>query len=358
MATVKPSTQNFRPKKSQEKNGARIIKAAGASLLILVILGSIIYSMPQIFAIHIQNKQKAPSHLTRFPVTVDPVRKIIVENEDVNAFLDGPNSPLQASVSNLASTIETITRWIATAINEAPWYQGISAVDGHFVHITAGMRKEQVAAEFAKVLKWNKADKLAFLTPMDTSTLPILPLTEGSFVSDIYFVGSESSPEDVQKMMNKRFHDEVLSRYDESVSKIVPLDQALIIASLIERETIGHVDKRLISGIIWNRIFAGMKLQVDATLQYAKANNSPGGSWWPKVVPADKYQKSPYNTYQHKGLPPAPIANPSVAAILAALNPIETPCLYYFNDTKGEFHCSKTYNEHVALLKQIYGKGK
>ncbi len=97
-----------------------------------------------------------------------------------------------------------------------------------------------------------------------------------------------------------------------------------------------------------------MNLQVDATLQYAKANTKDTNEWWPDVVPKDKYIKSPYNTYLHKGLPPTPIANPSVGAILAALNPIETPCLYYFNDKKGEFHCSKTYKEHVALIRKYY----
>ena len=87
----------------------------------------------------------------------------------------------------------------------------------------------------------------------------------------------------------------------------------------------------------------------------AKANKTAGGNWWPNVLPADKYIKSPYNTYMYKGLPPSPIANPSVAAILAALNPVKTDCLYYFNDREGNFHCSSTYAEHVKLLKKYYG---
>ena len=111
---------------------------------------------------------------------------------------------------------------------------------------------------------------------------------------------------------------------------------------------------RLISGIMWNRLFADMNLQIDATLQYAKASNRATNNWWPKVAPVDKYIKSAYNTYTYKGLPPAPIANPSVAAILAALNPVNTPCLYYFNDKAGDFHCSESYAEHVKLLKKYY----
>jgi UPF0755 protein len=60
----------------------------------------------------------------------------------------------------------------------------------------------------------------------------------------------------------------------------------------------------------------------------------------------------------NKGLPPTPIANPSVAAVLAALNPTKTDCLFYFHDRKGDFHCSETYEGHVAALKKYYGQGR
>ena len=115
---------------------------------------------------------------------------------------------------------------------------------------------------------------------------------------------------------------------------------------------------RAISGIIWNRLVANMNLQIDATLQYAKANSTATKSWWPKVTPADLSRKSPYNTYVHSGLPPTPIANPSVAAVLAALNPLNTSCMFYFHDNAGRFHCSDTYTEHVTLLKKYFGQGK
>ncbi|MFA6414815.1 MAG: endolytic transglycosylase MltG, partial [Candidatus Paceibacterota bacterium] len=108
----------------------------------------------------------------------------------------------------------------------------------------------------------------------------------------------------------------------------------------------------------WNRLFINMNLQIDATLQYVKADASAAQGWWPKVVPADRFRKSAYNTYLHPGLPPTPIASPSVAAILAALNPRETSCLFYFHDANRQFHCTDTYAEHVALLKKYYGRGK
>jgi hypothetical protein len=158
------------------------------------------------------------------------------------------------------------------------------------------------------------------------------------------------TPREAQSAVNARFKSDVLSHYGAAVSRRVPLDDALTIASLIERETLNGNGMRLVSGIIWNRLFSGMNLQIDATVQYAKANEKSVSRWWPNVLPRDIYRRSPYNTYQNPGLPPTPIASPSVAAILAALNPIKTSCLFYFNDEAGTILCSDTYDEHVARV--------
>jgi UPF0755 protein len=101
-----------------------------------------------------------------------------------------------------------------------------------------------------------------------------------------------------------------------------------------------------------------MPLQLDATLQYAKAGASGEKNWWPVPKPADKFIKSPYNTYANEGLPPGPIANPSAAAVLAALNPHPTDCIFYFHDRNEGYHCSLTYEEHVRKLKIHYGRGR
>ncbi|MBU1754819.1 endolytic transglycosylase MltG, partial [Patescibacteria group bacterium] len=74
--------------------------------------------------------------------------------------------------------------------------------------------------------------------------------------------------------------------------------------------------------------------------------------WWPIPKSEDKYLDSPFNTYQYKGLPPHPIANPGLASIAAALNPTATSCLYYLHDGKGQIHCSKTYSEHLANIRR------
>ncbi|MEK7114181.1 MAG: endolytic transglycosylase MltG, partial [Patescibacteria group bacterium] len=185
-----------------------------------------------------------------------------------------------------------------------------------------------------------------------------LPLLEGSFSPGIYLLAEDTTPREAQALVNELFTEDILSHYGPETANVVPLEQALTIASLIEREAGGPDDMRLISGIIWNRLFINMRLQIDATLQYAKANGVAGVGWWPKPVPADRFRKSPYNTYLYSGLPPTPIANPSVASVLAALNPRNTSCLFYFHDAAKQFHCTDTYAEHVALLKKYFGRGK
>lgn len=323
--------------------------------VLLVASAGAILALPSLFAFTVEHEPAPFTNSGPFPVTVDPARKTIIEDERVNAFLESPSSPLQAAAGGTGNTLWKIFEWIAKAISDAPWYQGLAAADGRFVTISAGMRKEQVASAFAKALSWNAAQKKEFLTAAATSPLPLF---EGSFAPGTYVVSSGATPKQAQELVNTRFTQLILSHYSTTTAEKVPLDQALIIASLIQRETIGTADMRLVSGVIWNRIFAGMNLQIDSTLQYAKANTPATKSWWPKVIPADTRRKSPYNTYLNPGLPPAPIANPSVAAVVAALNPLKTSCMFYFNDDEGNILCTDTYEDHVALLKKYYGRGK
>jgi UPF0755 protein len=158
-------------------------------------------------------------------------------------------------------------------------------------------------------------------------------------------------PETVSKIMFNAFDREVGKIKKPKTTKVVSEETALKIASIIQREAGGKSDMRLISGIVWNRIFAGMKLQIDATLQYAKGTED---AWWPQVKSEDKYIESPYNTYKYASLPPAPIANPGIAAIEAAYNPQKTSCMYYLHDKKGKIHCAVTYKEHLKNIDRYY----
>lgn len=285
-----------------------------------------------------------------FPVGVDVVAMQINENPLVDTYV---KSYLSVDVDHSRKGRFLARLW--GEIAKLGWYQNLASSVSRILVVYPGERHEEVVDNFGDILKWNDEERKEF-TLLVTDMLPAL--TEGKFYPGRYVVEVDASPARVAEVLNSRFTEEVLSRYDVTVAKEVPLKDALTIASLLEREAYDFTDMRIISGIIWNRLFIDMPLQLDATLQYARGAEAGGSLWWPKVVPDDKYIDSPFNTYEIAGLPPAPIANPSVEAVVAALNPKETECYFYFHDADGNFYCTVTYEEHVAKLKEIYGQGK
>jgi len=282
----------------------------------------------------------------QFPVGVDPKNKTITENPIVDAYFEN-------HISTRSSTMSLHTSWFGKLMGKlalSNLYQNLASLSSRVLVIQSGERKEQVAQNFKKILGWDKGQQAIFLDLINKASPEI---GEGKFFPGTYTVPIGASPETVATLISDRFNAEVLARYGATVEAVVPLSDTLTIASLLEREAYDFDDMRLISGIIWNRLFIGMNLQIDATLQYAKGSKS-SETWWPRVNPSDKYIASVYNTYKNRGLPPAPIANPSLDAILATLNPKQTDCMYYFHDRNANFHCSETYEQHVALIKQYY----
>jgi len=106
----------------------------------------------------------------------------------------------------------------------------------------------------------------------------------------------------------------------------------VILASIIEREARNTKDRRLISGVLWNRLKLGMALQVDATFLYTLGK----GTF--QLTLQDLASDSPYNTYKNKGLPPTPIGSPSYDSLLAAVLPTKSKYLYFLADHTGVTH--------------------
>lgn len=285
-----------------------------------------------------------------FPVGVNPSGKTIVEHADVDTYFERHFSSKPAQHEGRISFIDRMIAKLA----RSEWYQNLASPMSRVLVILPGERKEEVVDNFGDILRWNTTERKTFASHIETDP-PIL--SEGKFFPGKYIVHKDATPADVSGRVIDRFTTEVLGRYTDSVEAVVPLEDALIIASLLEREAYDFADMRNVAGVIWNRLFIDMNLQIDATLQYAKGTVSRY-AWWPRVYPKDKFIDSPFNTYEHGGLPPAPIGNPSVEAILATLNPARTDCMYYFHDANAVFHCAETYEEHVTLLKQYYGRGR
>jgi len=312
-----------------------------------------LFSLPSVLRHDLEDESLA-GNARSFPVSVYPDEKTIVTDPEIEQLLSVAPTTLGAAVSYA----ELAYQWLAVRISETPVYQqiaGTAGINNLFVTVHAGQRAEEVAAAFGAKLGWTSAQRAAFLKAVRANN-PTLP--DGQFVPGTYFVGV-TDPAEVAEITNERFEAEILSRYSTTTAAQVPLEDAIIIASLIEREAGGWHDMRQISGVIWNRLFRNMNLQIDATMQYSKATLAGGkGGWWPTPKPEDKNIRHAYNTYRGPGLPPGPIANPSIAAVVAALNPKKTDCIFYFHDKYGRFHCSPTYEGHVTLLRKHYGQGR
>ncbi len=221
------------------------------------------------------------------------------------------------------------------------FYVDLANPSMRIVRIEEGLRKEEVAQVLENKLDWSEKDKRDFINSSNV---------EGHFFPKTYLIYKDADPAVVGATMTDEFSAQ-LSKVKKPKLKMVNEDTAIKIASIIQREAGGKNDMALISGIIWNRIFNGMKLQIDATLQYAKGSEEDG--WWGEVSPEDKKIKSSYNTYLHEGLPPSAIANPGIEAIYAAYNPQKTSCLYYLHDKNRKIHCAATYEQHKKNI-EVY----
>ncbi len=174
---------------------------------------------------------------------------------------------------------------------------------------------------------------------------------EGYLFPDTYEIErGESVKQIIIKIINN-FEKKVMvplqSEFDE---KQIALSEVLTLASILEKEVQTFEDKKIVAGILWNRLMDGWKLQVDATLNYLTGKDSLS------LTKEDLEIDSPYNTYKYFGLPFGPICNPGLESIEAVLDYQETDYWYYLTTADGETIFSKTLDEHnankVKYLKQ------
>ena len=209
-----------------------------------------------------------------------------------------------------------------------------------WVTVPEGLRAEEIADIFEKNLPSYKP-----------SWRPVLDANEGYLFPDTYLIPRDADVNMIVSMMKNTFNKRV---QDAGISvSAFDLRQAVIIASIIEKEAKFAEDFPIVSSVIHNRLDLGMKLDVDPSVAYALGYQNGTKSWWKKELTFDDLKiNSPYNTYQNAGLPPTPISNPGIVAIQAALNPAKTDYLYYISDKQGHIHGAKTIEGHNANIKK------
>lgn len=202
------------------------------------------------------------------------------------------------------------------------------------------------ATEIAEILQTK-------IPTYNSSWINILVSNEGHLFPDTYLIPKDADIEMIVGQMRGNF-DRKYSGINVSNSRLTK-SQIVILASLIEREAIEDTEKPIIAGILLNRLNSGIALQVDATIQYAKGQNTISKKWWePVIVEEYKSVVSDYNTYLFAGLPPGPISNPGLEALRAGANPADTDYLYYLHDKNRQIRYAKTLREHNENIEK-YG---
>lgn len=175
---------------------------------------------------------------------------------------------------------------------------------------------------------------------------------EGYLFPDTYLVPKDSTIEQVLLIFRSNFDTKYASIKNTDKSDFTK-DEIITIASLVEREARHAEDRPLVASVILNRLSIGMKLDIDATVQYVLGFQENEKDWWKEALTFDDLDiKSPYNTYLNAGLPPTPIANPGLAAMSAVVTPAETDYLYYISDKEGVNHYAETLAEHNVNIEK------
>jgi UPF0755 protein len=176
---------------------------------------------------------------------------------------------------------------------------------------------------------------------------------EGSILPDSYAFEKNESRIDVVKRMQAAMTQAIGELWPKkSADSVVKTpEEAIILASIVEKETSLKTELRMVAGVYSNRLKKGMMLQADPTIIYPLTKGKPLGR---RIRQSEIAAVNDYNTYSMVGLPKGPIANPSRAAIEAVLNPEKTEALFFVADGKGGHVFANTLEEHNANVEKWY----
>lgn len=178
---------------------------------------------------------------------------------------------------------------------------------------------------------------------------------EGDIIAGEYIVARKANEKAIMDYLfttSKIKLDSFIKRNFKCLPSKETINKLLTVASIIQKETNSINEMPLISSIIYNRLNRGMKLQMDATLNYKKMSHT--------VVTAQMIREdsSRYNTYKHKGLPPTPIGTITLDALHSALYPIKSDYLFFMLQKDGTHAFASTYKEHLENIKKFKNRQK
>jgi UPF0755 protein len=205
---------------------------------------------------------------------------------------------------------------------------------------SADLRHDTTGLEDAEILKRIQA----------TESHP-----EGLFFPDTYLFARGSSDLAVLRRAYRALHRHLQTEWDARAPNVpyrAPYE-ALIMASIIEKETGRAEERDQIGGVLVNRLRIGMRLQADPTVIYGLGSTFDGN-----LKKIHLLEDGPYNTYTRVGLPPTPIAMPGLASLRSAVRPAKTDALYYVSRGDGTSHFSRSVEEHNRAVSKYQLKGR
>lgn len=309
-------------------------------ILILAVFVSLLWWTNGIAAVNSQDKiqrdfvigkgegvREIANHLKKDGLIKDPIAFFLLVRFKLNI-----DSKIQAGDHRLSPSMnaEEIAKALIQSSNDV------------WVTIPEGYRAQEIADLLQKDIKTYK-----------NSWRDKLEKNEGYLFPDTYLFPKESTIDLIISTMRNNFNNK-FATVSTSSSRLTK-DQIVTVASLVEREARLPEDRPLVASVIENRLNIGMKLDIDATVQYVLGYQPDEKRWWKKnLTTQDLSINSPYNTYKNPGLPPTPISNPGQASLEAAADPANTNYLYYISDKTGKNHYAETIEQQNANIKR-YG---
>ena len=260
------------------------------------------------------------------------------------ARIEGMEKSLQAAEYSFSPSM-SVRRIVDMLARGEVAYRQFTVPEGYTIDQIATLLAEKNLADAAKFKEAAKnSPPFDYIEAGPTVVYPV----EGFAFPDTYRVARGVNEAQILRMMVYQFNDRFTSEMREQARQTgLSLREVIILASLVEKEARVETERPIIAGVFLNRLRLEMPLQSCATIQYILGYPKP------ELTVQDTQLPSPYNTYQHMGLPPGPIANPGIESIRAVLYPAVTDNLYFVADSHGVHQFSRTYDQHLEAIARV-----
>ena len=298
------------------------------------------------FAYHVQDPVQIP--ITPYELSIKPgssLRTVAKQLVGAGALHDAWSFILLSRLMGYSSSLKAGDYELAESIS--PWQLLKRVTNGDVNQSEIRFIEGWTFSQLRKTLNENPALQHDTAGLTDFQVMQLIgaseTMAEGLFSPDTYYFVRGNSDVAILKRAYHAMQNNLNTAWTGRATNLPLTDsyQALILASIVEKETGREGDRTNVAGVFINRLRIGMRLQTDPTVIYGLGDKFDGN-----LRKKDLLTDQEYNTYTRSGLPPTPIALPGMASIQAALNPAKTSSLYFVGKGNGESHFSSNLTDH------------